>query len=179
MKGTMKRCWSIRSCWGKLRQSRLQSALLLRRIQHPWRRHLMFRQDHRRLALLLCQHPELLTPGRSKEEALLGMVVMEEMLLLVRGEERERPKWALRVKGSEQMERGERLMWALRVKVSEQMERGARLIWALRVKVSEQMGRGARQRVAAQKEKGRALVVIPVVVIPRERLSLRDRILLR
>ena len=103
----------------------------------------MFRQDHRRLALLLCQHPELLTPGRSKEEALLGMVVMEEMLLLVRGEERERPIWALRVKGSEQMERG------------------------------------ARQRVAAQKEKGRALAVIPVVMIPRERLSLRDRILLR
>ena len=143
MKGTMKRCWSIRSCWCRLRQCRLQSALLLRRIQHPWRRHLMFRQDHRRLALLLCQHPELLTPGRSKEEALLGMVVMEEMLLLVRGEERERPIWALRVKGSEQMERG------------------------------------ARQRVAAQKEKGRALAVIPVVVIPRERLSLRDRILLR
>ena len=161
MKGTMKRCWSIRSCWCRLRQCRLQSALLLRRIQHPWRRHLMFRQDHRRLALLLCQHPELLTPGRSKEEALLGMVVMEEMLLLVRGEERERPIWALRVKGSEQMERGERLMWALRVKGSEQMERGA------------------RQRVAAQKEKGRALAVIPVVVIPRERLSLRDRILLR
>ena len=86
---------------------------------------------------------------------------MEEMLLLGRGEERERPIWALRVKGSEQMERGERLMWALRVKGSEQMERGA------------------RQRVAAQKEKGRALAVIPVVVIPRERLSLRDRILLR
>ena len=161
MKGTMKRCWSIRSCWGKLRQSRLQSALLLRRIQHPWRRHLMFRQDHRRLALLLCQHPELLTPGRSKEEALLGMVVMEEMLLLVRGEERERPKWALRVKGSEQMERGERLMWALRVKGSELME-----------------GRG-HQRVAAPKEKARALAVSPVVVMPRERLSLRDRTLLR
>ena len=143
MKGTMKRCWSIRSCWRKLRQSRLQSALLLRRIQHPWRRHLMFRQDHRRLALLPCQHPELLTPGRSKEEARLGMVVMEEMLRLVRGEERERPMWALRVKGSELME-----------------------------------GRG-HQRVAAQKEKGSALAVIPVVVMPRERLSLRDRILLR
>ena len=81
------------------------------------------------------------------------MVVMEERVLLVRGEERERPMWALRVKGSELME-----------------------------------GRG-HQRVAAPKEKGRALavipvavipvVVIPVVVMPRERLSLRDRTLLR
>ena len=108
MKETTKRCWSIRSCWCRLRQSGLQSALLLRRILHPWRRHLMFRQVHRHLPLLLCQHPELLTPGRSQEEALLGMVVMEERVQLARGEERERLMWALMVKASELMEMGGR-----------------------------------------------------------------------
>ena len=80
---------------------------------------------------------------RWERRALMAMVVMEERVLLVRGEERERPMWALRVKGSELME-----------------------------------GRG-HQRAAAQKEKARALAVIPVVVMPRERLSLRDRTLLR
>tara|TARA_B100002051_G_scaffold247857_1_gene257307 strand:+ start:1727 stop:1885 length:159 start_codon:yes stop_codon:yes gene_type:complete len=52
-------------------------------------------------------------------------------------------------------------------------------MWALRVKGSELMEGRGRQRVAAQKEKGSALAVIPVVVMPRERVSLRDRTLLR
>ena len=57
-------------------------------------------------------------------------------------------------------------------------------MWDLRVKGSELMERRGHQRVAAPKEKGRALAVIPVavipvVVLPRERLSLRDRTLLR
>ena len=41
------------------------------------------------------------------------------------------------------------------------------------------MERVARQRVAAQKEKARALEVSPVVVMARERMSLRDQTLLR
>ena len=73
----------------------------------------------------------------------MAMVGSEERVLLVRGEERERPIWALRVKGS-------RLM-----------------------------GRAGWQRMAAQKETWRALVVSPVVVMLRERVSLRDLTLLR
>ena len=52
-------------------------------------------------------------------------------------------------------------------------------MWAQTVKGSELMEGRGRQRVAAQKEKGSALAVIPVVVMPRERVSLRDRTLLR
>ena len=36
-----------------------------------------------------------------------------------------------------------------------------------------------QQRVALQKEKGRALAVSPVAVVARERMSLRDPTLLR
>ena len=103
---------------------------------------LLVRWERRALmAMVVLEERVLLV--RWERRALMAMVVMEERVLLVRGEERERPMWALRVKGSELME-----------------------------------GRG-HQRAAAQKEKARALAVIPVVVMPRERLSLRDRTLLR
>ena len=97
MKGTKGRTWSIRSCWCKLRQSALQSALLLWRMQDLWCRHLMLRQVHRHLPLLLI-FPELLTLGSTRlvealmalvvmgERALTSKVVMGEKALLVRGE---------------------------------------------------------------------------------------------
>ena len=54
-------------------------------MQDLWCRHLMLRQVHRHLPLLLIS-PELLTLGWRWVEALMAMVVLEERVLLVRGE---------------------------------------------------------------------------------------------
>ena len=90
---------SIRSCWRKLRQSKLQLALLLRRTQHLLHRHLMFRQVHRQLPLHPSQPSERLNQAR-EEEALLVKVVWVERAppLELMEEEREHLVWALRVK---------------------------------------------------------------------------------
>ena len=79
----------IRSFWRNLRPSKLQSALLLRRIQHLLRRHLMFRQVHRHLPLHLSPPREHQIQGRKE----VVQLVLEEraLALVLREEERERP----------------------------------------------------------------------------------------
>ena len=100
VKRTKRRSLSIRSCWRKLRQSKLQLALLLRRTQHPLHRHLMFRQVHRQLPLHPSQPSERLNQAREEEVPLVVMEVLAEraLLLELREEEREHLVWALRVK---------------------------------------------------------------------------------
>ena len=96
----------IRSFWRNLRPSKLQSALLLRRIQHLLRRHLMFRQVHRHLPLHLSQPPEHQIQGRKE----VVQLVLEEraLALVLREEERERPMQALSVELRWLMERAHR-----------------------------------------------------------------------
>ena len=98
---------SIRSCWRKLRQSKLQLALLLRRTQHPLHRHLMFRQVHRQLPLHPSQLSERLNQAREEEVPLVVKVVLVERppLLELMEEEREHPVWALRGKGRVRLEK--------------------------------------------------------------------------
>ena len=97
---------SIRSCWRKLRQSKLQLALLLRRTQHPLHRHLMFRQVHRQLPLHPSQPSERLNQAREEEALLVKVVWVERAPLLVwMAEEREHPVWALRGKGRVRLEK--------------------------------------------------------------------------
>ena len=98
---------SIRSCWRKLRQSKLQLALLLRRTQHPLHRHLMFRQVHRQLPLHPSQLSERLNQAREEEVPLVVKVVLVERppLLELMEEEREHLVWALRVKGRVRLEK--------------------------------------------------------------------------
>ena len=140
---------SIRSCWRKLRQSKLQLALLLRRTQHPLHRHLMFRQVHRQLPLHPSQPSERLNQAREEEVPLVVKVVLVERppLLELMEEEREHPVWALRVKGRVRLEK-------------------------------------VPQRVAVQKEKGKAPAAVspvesPVVAMVREQLRWKERIQVR
>ena len=100
---------------------------------------------------------------RGELRALMAVVVMEERVQLVRGEERALMAMVV-MEERVQLVRGE----------EREPPRSA-----LRVMGSELMEGSGHQRVAAPNEKGRALAVIPVVVMPRERLSLRDRTLLR
>ncbi len=140
---------SIRSCWRKLRQSKLQLALLLRRTQHPLHRHLMFRQVHRQLPLHPSQPSERLNQAREEEVPLVVKVVLVERppRLELMEEEREYLVWALRVKGRVRLEK-------------------------------------VPQRVAVQKEKGKAPAAVspvesPVVAMVREQLRWKERIQVR
>ena len=139
----------IRSCWRKLRQSKLQLALLLRRTQHLLHRHLMFRQVHRQLPLHPSQPSERLNQAREEEVPLVVKVVLVERppLLELMEEEREHLVWALRVKGRVRLEK-------------------------------------VPQRVAVQKEKGKAPAAVspvesPVVAMVREQLRWKERIQVR
>ena len=140
---------SIRSCWRKLRRSKLQLALLLRRTQHPLHRHLMFRQVHRQLPLHPSQLSERLNQAREEEVPLVVKVVLVERppRLELMEEEREHLVWALRVKGRVRLEK-------------------------------------VPQRVAVQKEKGKAPAAVspvesPVVAMVREQLRWKERIQVR
>ena len=140
---------SIRSCWRKLRQSKLQLVLLLRRTQHLLHRHLMFRQVHRQLPLHPSQPSERLNQAREEEVPLVVMEVLAERAppLELMEEEREHLVWALRVKGRVRLEK-------------------------------------VPQRVAVQKEKGKAPAAVspvesPVVAMVREQLRWKERIQVR
>ena len=140
---------SIRSCWRKLRQSKLQLVLLLQRTQHLLHRHLMFRQVHRQLPLHPSHPSERLNQAREEEVPLVVMEVLAERppLLELMAEEREHPVWALRVKGRVRLEK-------------------------------------VPQRVAVQKEKGKAPAAVspvesPVVAMVREQLRWKERIQVR